>query len=442
MIEVKNLTKKYGSNYAIDHLNFNVKSGHIYGFLGPNGAGKSTTMNIIAGCLAATEGTVKINGYDIYEEPIKAKRSIGYLPEFPPLYMDMTPYEYLRFVAEAKEVDRGLVDEKIEQVMQVTGITDMQDRLIKNLSKGYRQRVGIAQAMLGEPEVIILDEPTVGLDPKQIIEIRELIKSLGTNHTVILSSHILSEISAVCDYVLIISKGKLVAQDTLENLATHYTSSSTVRLLVSGDEGGLRMAVDTVKDSITDFTYGQDKDEPQYLAAEIRVPRDTDIRAQLSTALVENGCTILSMTTESLSLEDVFLMLTQDSYDDDEAASREADALPAAVSELSEDETEPDESLTYDSLLSAGYENIGLKDDESEDEADEDEEDFRDYEPDLEALEAAEAEEKAKAEAEMAARLRKREQPAETSQPRKKQDEGEYRSLFTISDDDKGEDNK
>lgn len=252
MIEVKDLTKKYGSHYAIDRLNFNVKSGHIYGFLGPNGAGKSTTMNIIAGCLAATEGTVKINGYDIYKEPIKAKRSIGYLPEFPPLYLDMTPYEYLRFVAEAKEVDRGLVDEKIEQVMKETGITDMQDRLIKNLSKGYRQRVGIAQAMLGDPEVIILDEPTVGLDPKQIIEIRELIKSLGTTHTVILSSHILSEISAVCDYVLIISKGKLVAQDTLENLSAHYTSSATVRVLVSGEEGGLRMAIDTVKDSLTD----------------------------------------------------------------------------------------------------------------------------------------------------------------------------------------------
>ncbi|HHX53313.1 MAG TPA: ABC transporter ATP-binding protein [Clostridiales bacterium] len=438
MIEVKDLTKKYGSHYAIDRLNFNVKSGHIYGFLGPNGAGKSTTMNIIAGCLAATEGTVKINGYDIYKEPIKAKRSIGYLPEFPPLYLDMTPYEYLRFVAEAKEVDRGLVDEKIEQVMKETGITDMQDRLIKNLSKGYRQRVGIAQAMLGDPEVIILDEPTVGLDPKQIIEIRELIKSLGTTHTVILSSHILSEISAVCDYVLIISKGKLVAQDTLENLSAHYTSSATVRVLVSGEEGGLRMAIDTVKDSLTDYTYGYDKDEPQYLAAEITIPRDTDIRARLSNALVENGCTILSMTTESLSLEDVFLMLTQDSHDEDEAASREADAMPASVSDETETEAEDDEPVTYDSLFSAGESEAGLRDDESDDD---DEEDMTDEEPDIEALEAAEAEEKAKAEAEMAARLRKKEPPAE-NQPRKKQDDGEYRSLFTISDDDKGEDNK
>lgn len=429
MIEVKNLTKKYGSHYAIDRLNFNVKSGHIYGFLGPNGAGKSTTMNIIAGCLAATEGTVKINGYDIYKEPIKAKRSIGYLPENPPLYLDMTPYEYLRFVAEAKEVDRGLVDEKIELVMKETGITDMQDRLIKNLSKGYRQRVGIAQAMLGDPELIILDEPTVGLDPKQIIEIRELIKSLGTTHTVILSSHILSEISAVCDYVLIISKGKLVAQDSLENLSTHYTSSATVRVLVSGSEGGLRMAIDSIKDSITDYTYGYDKDEPQYLAAEITIPRDTDIRAGLSCALVENGCTILSMTTESLSLEDVFLMLTQDSHDEDEAASKEADGMPVSAAETV---SEADEPVSYDSLLDESYADVGLRDDE---------EDLTDDEPDEAALEAAEAEEKAKAEAEMAARLRKKEPTAE-NQPRKKQDDGEYRSLFSSNDGDKGEDKK
>jgi ABC-2 type transport system ATP-binding protein len=435
LIEVKNLTKKYGSHYAIDRLNFNVKSGHIYGFLGPNGAGKSTTMNIIAGCLAATEGTVKINGYDIYKEPIKAKRSIGYLPENPPLYLDMTPYEYLRFVAEAKEVDRGLVDEKIELVMKETGITDMQDRLIKNLSKGYRQRVGIAQAMLGDPELIILDEPTVGLDPKQIIEIRELIKSLGTTHTVILSSHILSEISAVCDYVLIISKGKLVAQDSLENLSTHYTSSATVRVLVSGSEGGLRMAIDSIKDSITDYTYGYDKDEPQYLAAEITIPRDTDIRAGLSCALVENGCTILSMTTESLSLEDVFLMLTQDSHDEDEAASKEADGMPVSAAETV---SEADEPVSYDSLLDESYADVGLRDDESDYD---DEEDLTDDEPDEAALEAAEAEEKAKAEAEMAARLRKKEPTAE-NQPRKKQDDGEYRSLFSSNDGDKGEDKK
>ena len=435
MIEVKNLTKKYGSHYAIDRLNFNVKSGHIYGFLGPNGAGKSTTMNIIAGCLAATEGTVKINGYDIYKEPIKAKRSIGYLPENPPLYLDMTPYEYLRFVAEAKEVDRGLVDEKIELVMKETGITDMQDRLIKNLSKGYRQRVGIAQAMLGDPELIILDEPTVGLDPKQIIEIRELIKSLGTTHTVILSSHILSEISAVCDYVLIISKGKLVAQDSLENLSTHYTSSATVRVLVSGSEGGLRMAIDSIKDSITDYTYGYDKDEPQYLAAEITIPRDTDIRAGLSGALVENGCKILSMTTESLSLEDVFLMLTQDSHDEDEAASKEADGMPVSTAETV---SEADEPVSYDSLLDESYADVGLRDDESDYD---DEEDLTDDEPDEAALEAAEAEEKAKAEAEMAARLRKKEPTAE-NQPRKKQDDGEYRSLFSSNDGDKGEDKK
>ena len=205
MIEVENLTKKYGSQVAVDNLSFRVERGMIYGFLGPNGAGKSTTMNMMTGYIAATSGTVKINGYDILKNPEQAKKSIGYLPELPPVYPDMTVYEYLRFVAELKKVKKNERQAQIEDVMKQTQIEDVKGRLIKNLSKGYKQRVGLAQAIIGYPEVIILDEPTVGLDPKQIIEIRELIRELAKKHTIILSSHILSEVSAVCDHIMIIS---------------------------------------------------------------------------------------------------------------------------------------------------------------------------------------------------------------------------------------------
>ena len=206
MIEINNLVKKYGDHVAVDDLSLTVEPGKIYGFLGPNGAGKSTTMNIITGYLGATSGEVKINGHDIFKEPEEAKKCIGYLPEIPPLYVDMTVREYLYFVAELKKLEKSLRKRYVEEAMETTGITDVANRMIRNLSKGYRQRVGFAQAILGYPEIIILDEPTVGLDPKQIIEIRELIRKLGEKHTVILSSHILTEISAVCDHVFIISK--------------------------------------------------------------------------------------------------------------------------------------------------------------------------------------------------------------------------------------------
>ena len=218
MIEIEHLVKRYGSHMAVDDLSLLVEPGKIYGFLGPNGAGKSTTMNIITGYLAATAGTVKINGADVALEPEKAKQCVGYLPELPPLYMDMTVKEYLDFAAELKKIEKGKRAKQVAEAMEMTGITDVSGRLIRNLSKGYKQRVGFAQAVLGKPEIIILDEPTVGLDPKQIIEIRDLIKKLGESHTVILSSHILTEISAVCDHVFIISKGKLVASDSTENL--------------------------------------------------------------------------------------------------------------------------------------------------------------------------------------------------------------------------------
>ena len=218
MIEVSHLTKYYGSFLAVNDLSFEIQDGHVYGFLGPNGAGKSTTMNIMTGCLSPTDGTVKIGGFDILEQPEAAKKLIGYLPEQPPLYPNETPQEYLTFVGEAKGLRGGVLHDQIESVMERTKITEMGDRPISALSKGYKQRVGIAQALLGDPKVVILDEPTVGLDPLQIIEIRDLIRQLGEKHTVILSSHILSEVQAICDKVLIISHGKLVAYDDTEKL--------------------------------------------------------------------------------------------------------------------------------------------------------------------------------------------------------------------------------
>ena len=236
MIEVINLTKQYGQHKAIDNISFTVEKGEILGFLGPNGAGKSTTMNIITGYISATEGTVKVDGYDILEQPEEVKKRIGYLPELPPLYMEMTVEEYLKFVCHIKKVKPQKQKEVLGKVMNAVKITDMRKRLIKNLSKGYRQRVGLAQAMIGEPQVLILDEPTVGLDPKQIIEIRNVIKSLGKDHTIILSSHILSEVSAVCDRVLIINKGKIVAIDTPENLAKRLSQSNKMLLRIKASK--------------------------------------------------------------------------------------------------------------------------------------------------------------------------------------------------------------
>ena len=235
MIEVRHLTKKYGSHAAVDDLSFTIEKGVIYGFLGPNGAGKSTTMNIITGCLGATDGEVLIDGHSITEEPMAAKKLIGYLPELPPVYMDMTPEEYLRFILQAKKVPMAKRAEQLKSVMEKTRITEMKDRLIRNLSKGYRQRVGIAQALIGDPEIIILDEPTVGLDPAQIIEIRELIRELGKDHTIVLSSHILSEVQAVCDAIMIISHGRLVASDTAENLTTLFAGKTTLKLEIRAD---------------------------------------------------------------------------------------------------------------------------------------------------------------------------------------------------------------
>ena len=310
MIEVTNLTKKYGDHIAVDHLSFRVEKGQIYGFLGPNGAGKSTTMNIITGYLAATEGTVTIDGKDIQKDPEEAKRAIGYLPELPPLYVDMTVREYLEFVAELKKVPKKEREQQISEVMEMTQITDMQQRLIKNLSKGYRQRVGLAQAILGYPEVIILDEPTVGLDPKQIIEIRDLIRKLGEDHTVILSSHILSEVSAVCDHIMIIANGKLVASDSPENLQKLMSGSMELDLEVKGSIAAVKSALQ----EISQIDRIEENTEASKNIAKLKVisKENADIREQVFYALADAKLPILEMTHAEKSLEDIFLELTED----------------------------------------------------------------------------------------------------------------------------------
>ena len=308
MIEISNLVKKYGDHMAVDHLSLTVEPGKIYGLLGPNGAGKSTTMNIVTGYIGADGGTVKINGYDIFAQPEEAKKCIGYLPEIPPLYVDMTVYEYLKFVAELKKLDRKKRKEMIADAMDMTGITEVKNRLIKNLSKGYRQRVGFAQALLGYPEIIILDEPTVGLDPKQIIEIRELIKKLGENHTVILSSHILSEISAVCDHVFIISKGKLVASDATENLINLMSKNQEINLVLKSDEIGARGMLEKIV-NVDKVTFEKSEEEKTVKALVI-AKANCDIREEIFELASAMHMPILEMHTVVKSLEDVFLELT------------------------------------------------------------------------------------------------------------------------------------
>ena len=309
MIEVSNLVKKYGDHTAVDHLSFQIEKGKIYGFLGPNGAGKSTTMNMITGYIASTEGKVMIDGHDILEEPEAAKKCIGYLPEMPPLYFDMTVLEYMKFAADLKKIPKKQKDKQIKEVMDMVKITDMKDRLIKNLSKGYRQRVGLAQAILGYPEVIILDEPTVGLDPKQIIEIRDLIKSLKQKHTVILSSHILSEVRAVCDYVLIISHGKLVASDTPDNLERLAAGSNSLLMKVKGEKDTIRKDLETIE-GVTGVEISYDSDEELW-KTKVSIQENVDIREKVFYAMAKANCPIYEMQVKRVSLEDVFLELTE-----------------------------------------------------------------------------------------------------------------------------------
>lgn len=309
MITVEHLTKYYGNHLAVDDISFEIGEGHIYGFLGPNGAGKSTTMNMITGCLASSAGTVRIGGFDIFEEAEQAKKLIGYLPEQPPLYPDRTPREYLSFVARAKGIHEKEIPSQVDRVMAVTGITDVADRLIKNLSKGYRQRVGIAQAILGDPKVIILDEPTVGLDPRQIVEIRELIQQLGKNHTVILSSHILSEVQAVCQTVLIISKGKLVACDTPENLEKLFAGTATVELTAEATKDEVRGILSQVP-----CVSGIDAQEQPDGCCRARLTvaaADNKVCRDIFFAFSSAGKAILQMSMAKASLEDIFIELTE-----------------------------------------------------------------------------------------------------------------------------------
>ncbi len=302
MIEVKNLVKKYGNHTAVKGISFKVDTGKIYGFLGPNGAGKSTTMNIMTGCLAATDGQVLINGHDIFKEPKAAKKCIGYLPELPPVYMDMTPIEYLTFVGKARGVNKAELVSQIEEIMEMTGIDNVKNRLIKNLSKGYRQRVGLAQALVGYPEIIILDEPMVGLDPKQIIEIRELIKSLKENHTVFLSSHILSEVSEICDYVMIISDGRLVASDTPENLSKNFSGNS-LELTVKGSENSIVSSLRHIS-GVNGITVKSNENG----VVKAVITSDRDIRSDVFGIF---QASILEVSSSNMSLEDIFLKYTE-----------------------------------------------------------------------------------------------------------------------------------
>ena len=310
MIEIENLTKYYGKKLAVDNISFKVKKGAIVGFLGRNGAGKSTTMNMITGYISASGGTARINGYDILKQPREAKRSIGYLPEHPPVYQEMTVNEYLKFVCAIKDVKASSVESHIEEIASLVKLNEVMDRRIGNLSKGYQQRVGMGQALVGNPEVLILDEPTVGLDPKQIIEIRDLIKSLKKKHTVILSSHILSEVSAVCDYVLIISHGKLVASDTPENLGKLAEGSNTLNLLVKGDKDHIRIALGQI-DGVKDITVASAKEEHAWNVT-LSTKEDMDIREEVFFRMADAHCPILEMKSKKVSLEEIFLELTED----------------------------------------------------------------------------------------------------------------------------------
>lgn len=324
MIKVENLVKKYGNHAAVDGLSFEVKKGQIYGFLGPNGAGKTTTMNIMTGYLAASSGSVRINGYDILTQPEQAKKCIGYLPEIPPLYPDMTVLEYLRFVAELKKVPKNERSGQLQEIMQMLAIEDVGMRLIKNLSKGYKQRVGLAQAIIGYPEVIILDEPMVGLDPKQIIEIRSLLKKLSGQHTILLSSHILSEISTICDDIFIIDGGHLAASGSPEDLQKMMEKSTEIELTVLGTKEKVESLLSGIE-TVQSYAFEESAEEDS-VTLRVESRENTDIRKELSVALTSAGLPVLSMNKLEKSLEDIFLQLTDASktaYIDDEASDDE-----------------------------------------------------------------------------------------------------------------------
>lgn len=312
MIEVKHLIKRYGTHTAVNDVSFSIDKGRIYGFLGPNGAGKTTTMNIITGYLAATDGQVTVNGYDILKEPEKAKKSVGYLPEMPPVYLDATTREYLRFVAELKKIPADKQESQCSAVIDKLGLNAAADKLIANLSKGYRQRVGLAQAILGFPETIILDEPMVGLDPQQIIEMRELIRSLAKNHTVILSSHILAEVREICDYIMIISSGRLVAQDTPENLEKLMGDDFTIHLEAPGSLDRIQHIISKV-DNIDTVRYVRQNNG--LYGIEVQPAHEHEIREDLFNAFAHYEVPLYTLYRESPTLEEIYLKLIQEGVD-------------------------------------------------------------------------------------------------------------------------------
>ncbi len=310
MIEISNLTKAYGSKLALDHIGLSVQRGEIVGLLGPNGAGKSTTMNILTGYISYTSGSVKIDGTDILEQPQQVKRKIGYLPEQPPLYMDMLVKEYLNFAYDLKKVKSPDKKKHIREIAETVRISDVMDRRIGNLSKGYKQRIGLAQALIGNPEILILDEPTVGLDPKQILEIRNVIKDLGEDHTVILSSHILSEISAVCERVIIIDRGKIVAEDTTENLSKNFSTKTKIMLRISGEKDQIEEVLGQIV-GVKKVTFLSAAEEGNFdFEVETNVRIDADFNKQLFFTFAEKGMPILMQKELEASLEDIFLQLT------------------------------------------------------------------------------------------------------------------------------------
>ncbi len=324
MIEISNLTKMYGNKKALDGISFSVKKGEVLGFLGPNGAGKSTTMNILTGYISSSSGSVKVDGFDILEDPREVKKRIGYLPEFPPLYNDMTAEEYLNFVYDLKKAGKENKKEHIEKIISTVGIDDVRKRRISNLSKGYKQRVGLAQALIGDPEVLILDEPTVGLDPNQIIEIRNVIKELGKERTVILSSHILSEISAVCERVIIINKGRLIAEDTPENLTEKYSERKRLSIVIAGNKEDAENAMNECADISAVKFIVEKTDGSCEFELETKNRIDAEFRKELFNLFAEKNMPILSQNEISATLEDIFIKLTQGVPEDNISAEKEA----------------------------------------------------------------------------------------------------------------------
>ncbi|MDE7312449.1 MAG: ATP-binding cassette domain-containing protein [Eubacterium sp.] len=363
MIQISHLTKKYGDHVAVSDLTLHMEPGKIYGFLGPNGAGKSTTMNVITGYIGAEEGTVEIHGFDILKQPEEARKCVGYLPELPPLYMEMTVAEYLTFAAELKKLPKEKKRQYIAEVMELTKITDMKNRLIRNLSKGYRQRVGLAQAVLGYPPVIILDEPTVGLDPQQIIDIRELIKSLGRRHTVILSSHILTEVKEVCEHIFILSKGRLAASDTTENLLRRMSKEQEVSLLLKGEQETVTHVLQQIEGigSLSVATEG----EAGCVRASLQAEKGADLRETLFFAFADERIPILEMQAGSKSLEQVFLELTAADKDTQEteaesetikAQETEAESETIKAQETESERTKAEKTIAQETKEEKGQE--------------------------------------------------------------------------------------